>query len=240
MKMLKDIWPVEVRADSFPSLISVHIEGCKRLDKIFPSHMEGWYRSLDSLKVVNCEAVEVIFEIRCPPQKDASGADSKLQLILLESLQNLKQVWSRDPERVVNFTNLRNIKVLYCRKLSNVLPASVAKGLKKLEDISIQSCREMEEIVAWVAGSQTSNEPLVFPEVASMELCYLPNIRRFCIGRHTIEYPKLKRLVVNNCAKLETFTTKGMQVFSAEKVKMLVDYDLIVPTHKNRIIVIAS
>ncbi|KAL1293281.1 hypothetical protein AAHE18_19G061900 [Arachis hypogaea] len=222
MGMLKDIWPVKVHAGSFPKLISVHIDGCKKLGKIFPSHMEGCYQSLDSLKVINCEAVEVIFE--CPLKKDASLADMKLQLILLQSLPNLNKVWSRDPEGVVDFKSLRSIKVSNCKKLSNVLPASIAKGLKKLEELSIKSCGEVEEIVD--AGSETNNEQLEFPEVTSMELCYLRNIRHFYNGRQSIECPKLKRLVVNNCVKLRAFTTdeEGIPVFSAEKVISNLEY----------------
>ncbi|XP_057720697.1 uncharacterized protein LOC130935134 [Arachis stenosperma] len=222
MGMLKDIWPVKVHAGSFPKLISVHIDGCKKLEKIFPSHMEGCYQTLDSLKVINCEAVEVIFE--CPLKNDASLADMKLQLILLQSLPNLNKVWSRDPEGVVDFKSLRSIKVSDCEKLSNVLPASIAKGLKKLEELSIKSCGEMEEIVD--AGSETNNEQLEFPEVTSMELCYLRNIRHFYNGRQSIECPKLKRLVVNSCVKLRAFTTdeEGIPVFSAEKVISNLEY----------------
>ncbi|MED6158201.1 hypothetical protein PIB30_030586 [Stylosanthes scabra] len=222
MGMLKDMWPVKVHANSFPNLISVHIDGCKKLQKIFPCHMEACYRNLDSLKVINCEAVEVIFEF--PLESGTSLAVTKLQLILLQELSNLNKVWSRDPEGVVDFKNLRNIKVSGCGKLRNVLPASIAKGLKKLEELSIRSCGEMEEIVE--AGSETNNEPLEFPEVTSMELCYLGNIKHFYIGTHSIICSKLKRLAVNNCAKLRAFTTdeEGIPVFSAEKVISNLEY----------------
>lgn len=65
LNKLTDIWQVEVGADSFSSLISVQIEGCKQLNKVFfPSHMTGWFGSLDSLKVIDCMSVEVIFEIK--------------------------------------------------------------------------------------------------------------------------------------------------------------------------------
>ena len=35
LNKLTDIWQVEVGADSFSSLISVQIEGCKQLNKVF-------------------------------------------------------------------------------------------------------------------------------------------------------------------------------------------------------------
>ena len=51
MDELTDIWQAEVSADSFSSVTSVYIDSCNKLDKIFPSHMEGWFASLNSLKV---------------------------------------------------------------------------------------------------------------------------------------------------------------------------------------------
>ncbi|XP_061349885.1 disease resistance protein At4g27190-like [Gastrolobium bilobum] len=189
MNMLTDIWQAEViGADSFSSLISVHIVRCRKLDKIFPSHMKGWFRTLNILKVVNCKSVEVIFE------------------------------------GILNFKNLRSIGVFDCDKLSSVLPASVAKDLEKLEYLLVMFCDGIMEIVAGEDGSETSNEPLVFPEVTRITLCYLEKIKRFYMGRHTIECPKLKQLTVVSCDMLQTFTTEttneeGNAVFSAEKVR---------------------
>ncbi|KAK7292732.1 hypothetical protein RJT34_15584 [Clitoria ternatea] len=233
MSMLRDIWQAGgVSADSFSSLISVHIEGCEKLDKIFPSDMKGWFERLDSLKVVDCDSVEVIFEIKDPRQIDAAGRDTKLQIILVQRLPNLKQVWSTDPGGILNFKNLRSIEVIGCQKLSNVLPASVAKDLGKLEFMSVSLCMEMVEIVAWGDGSETNNEPLVFPELTYMELYGLSKLKHFYNGRHTIECPKLKQLAVDHCEKLKTFPTATIQattseekpIFSAEKVIQNLEY----------------
>ncbi|XP_024627760.1 uncharacterized protein [Medicago truncatula] len=183
LNMLTDICQVEVGADSFSSLISVQIEGCKKLDKIFPSHMTGCFGSLDILKVIDCMSVESIFE------------------------------------GVIGFKNLRIIEVTECHNLSYVLPASVAKDLKRLEGISVSHCDKMKEIVASDDGPQTQ---LVFPEVTFMQLYGLFNVKRFYKGGH-IECPKLKQLVVNFCRKLDVFTTETTNeerqgVFLAEKV----------------------
>ncbi|XP_029130557.1 uncharacterized protein LOC109815153 isoform X3 [Cajanus cajan] len=218
MKMLTNIWQIEVSVDSFSSLVSVHIEDCEKLDKIFPSHMEGWFESLDNLKVVDCKSVEVIFEINDSYQVDESGGiDTNLQLILINDLPNLKHVWSRDPRGILNFKKLRSIEVSYCNKLRNVLPASVAKDVRKLESISVQSCMGMMEIVAYKDGLEANNEPLEFPELLYVELCWLSNIRHFCKGRYTIVCPKLKKLAVNNCGKLKTFPTETRETISEEE-----------------------
>ncbi|TKY63988.1 Disease resistance protein RPS2 [Spatholobus suberectus] len=234
MNMLTDIWQTELSADSFSSLISVHIEECDKLDKIFPSHMEGWFASLDSMKVVNCKSVEVIFEIEDSQQMDAfGGIDTNLQHILVNNLPSLKQMWSTDPGGILNFKKLLSIEVFSCDKLRNVFPASVAKDVEKLEDMMVVTCEGMVEIVAWDDGSETNNKPLVFPELTCMTLLTLSNIKHFYKGRHTIECPKLKTLGVIGCGeKLKTFRTEISEstneeqhaVFSAEKVIPNLEY----------------
>ncbi|KAL2336513.1 hypothetical protein Fmac_010959 [Flemingia macrophylla] len=206
MNMLIDIWQVEVSIDSFCSLISVHIEQCEKLDKIFPSHIEGWYANLENLKVVDCGSVEVIFVIKDFQQRNVYGAiDTNLQSIFLKELPKLKQVWSIDPRGILNFKKLQSIDVSFCNKLRNVFPASVAKDVQKIEYISITNCEKMMEIVAREDGLEANNEPLVFHELTNMKLYYLPNMEHFCKGRHTIWCPKLSKLTMACCRKLEIF-----------------------------------
>ncbi|RZC01728.1 Disease resistance protein [Glycine soja] len=226
MDELTDIWHVEVSADSFSSLTSVYINSCNKLDKIFPSHMEGWFASLNSLKVYFCQSVEVIFEIKDSQQADAfGGIDTNLQVVDVSFLPKLEQVWSRDPGGILNFKKLQSIVVYYCERLRNVFPASVAKDVPKLEYMSVRRCDGIVEIVACEDGSETNTEQLVFPELTYMNLNGLRSIQHFYRGRHPIECPKLKKLEVDECnKKLKTFGTgersneEDEAVMSAEKI----------------------
>ncbi|XLU46471.1 hypothetical protein S245_041285 [Arachis hypogaea] len=221
MEILKDIWPHEdeVGADSFPSLISVDISDCDKLEIIFPNHMKCWYLHLKSLKVYCCVSVEFIFKIRGSSQQNDTKS-ALLEVIDLWDLPYLKQVWSEDPKGVVNFTNLQSIEISDCNTLSNVLQASIAKDLGKLERFSIQSCDNLEEIIACDGGSETT---LKFPEVVSMSLRKLPSIRCLYKGRHIVECPKLKQLTMIECPNLKIFKTESgneeeRAFLSAEKV----------------------
>ncbi|KAG4108999.1 hypothetical protein GLYMA_U031414v4 [Glycine max] len=232
MDELTDIWQAEVSADSFSSVTSVNIDSCNKLDKIFPSHMEGWFASLNSLKVYSCESVEVIFEIKDSQQVDASGGiDTNLQVVDVRRLPKLEQVWSRDPGGILNFKKLQSIEMDDCKRLRNVFPASVAKDVPKLEYMSVESCDGIVEIVASEDGSETNTEQLVFPELTYMYLGYLSSIQHFYRGRHPIECPKLKKLAVEKCnKKLKTFGTgersneEDEAVMSAEKIFPNLEY----------------
>ncbi|KAG2380283.1 Disease resistance protein [Vigna angularis] len=239
MNKLTDIWQTKVSADSFSSLISVKIEECNKLDKIFPSHMEGWFETLDNLKVYRCESVEVIFEINDSQEIDEfGGIDTKLQIILLEHLPKLKQLWSTDPNGILNFKKLRTIDVCFCHELKNLFPVSVAKDVPKLEHMSVLYCDKMEEIVASQDALETNKDLLVFPELTSVRLHCLPDMKYFYKKKYPIKCPKLKELSVTICLKLKTFvkdtintTNKvGNFVFSIDEVfpnleRMEFDFD---------------
>ncbi|WVZ17802.1 hypothetical protein V8G54_010784, partial [Vigna mungo] len=203
MNKLTDMWQTKVSVDSFCSLISVKIEECNKLDKIFPSHMEGWFESLENLKVYRCQSIEVIFEINNSQEIDEfGGIDTNLQVILLEDLPKLKQLWSIDPNRILNFKNLKTIEVGGCDELKNLFPVSVAKDVPNLEHISVLYCDKMEEIVA---SQDASEDLLVFPELTSVRLHRLLNLKYFYKRKYPIKCPKLKELSVRNCVKLNTF-----------------------------------
>jgi len=225
MNSLTDIWETKVSVDSFSSLMSMNIEECNKLVKIFPSHIEGWIECLDNLKVSRCKSVEVIFEINDSQAIDAfGGIDTNLEVILLEYLPKLKQLWSTDPDGILNFKKLRTINVANCDEVRNLFPASVAKDVQKLERMSVSSCRKMEEIVASQHASEANL--LAFPELTCVRLDRLPKIKHFYQQRHPIKCPKLKEFSVYKCQRLKTFiretcktTNEDEQfVFSAPEV----------------------
>ncbi|KAL5160128.1 Disease resistance protein [Glycine soja] len=217
MDKLTDIWQAEVSADSFSSVTSVNIDSCNKLDKIFPSHMEGWFASLNSLKW------KVIFEIKDSQQVDASGGiDTNLQVVDVRRLPKLEQVWSRDPGGILNFKKLQSIEMDDCKRLRNLL---WPKMFQSLNTCRSQKCHGIVEIVACEDGSETNTEQLVFPELTYMKLGELSSIQHFYRGRHPIESPKLKKLEVRECnEKLKTFGTgersneEDEAVMSAEKI----------------------
>ncbi|XP_047183119.1 uncharacterized protein LOC124849249 [Vigna umbellata] len=231
MKRLRDIWHTKVNIDSFSSLISVNIEECNQLDKIFPSHMEGWFESLINLKVSNCKSVKEIFEVSDSEEIDVyGGIDTNLQVILLEDLPKLKELWSKDPHGIFNFKKLQTIDVSNCDELRNLFPASMAKDVSKLERMSILHCERMVEIVSSKDASEDNNDTLEFPELSYVRLYELPNIKQFYKGRHPIKFPKLKELCIGKCINLNTFPQETSETTSDEKFVFSIEVVSIIQT----------
>ncbi|KAJ7950392.1 NBS-LRR type disease resistance protein [Quillaja saponaria] len=94
--------------------------------------------------------------------------------------------------------------------LENLFPPSIAKGLEQLEDIVVRSCG-LEFLVAQDAKpeEQPSIVGFEFPRLISLTLSRLPKLRGCYPGRHSVEWPMLRNLVVFRCDSLEIFRSEN-------------------------------
>ncbi|KAL1369043.1 hypothetical protein AAHE18_02G167300 [Arachis hypogaea] len=214
---IHSIWSDRISNDWFQNLIKLTLIDCN-LTYLCSLSMARSLNKLKSISISECSLMEKLFiseENNNEYSKDCIFPKlEEIQLSRMEMLKEIwpredEQVWSEDPKGVVNFTNVRSIEISSCNTLSNVLPASIAKDLGKLESFWIYSCRNLEEIIAYDGGSETSSEALEFPEVVSMSFSNLPSIRCLYKGRHIVECPKLKQLRMTGCPNLEIFKTES-------------------------------
>ncbi|XP_034707556.1 disease resistance protein At4g27190-like isoform X2 [Vitis riparia] len=125
----------------------------------------------------------------------------RLESLHLElSLDNVRTMWdNQDP--VGCFQNLNSLRISGLTSLKYLFPASVVKGLKQLEDLSISSCG-VEEIVANENGVEAV--PMFeFPSLTSLKLWDLGQLKRFYREKYTLSCPLLKKLYVRRCDKVE-------------------------------------
>ncbi|KAI4353829.1 hypothetical protein L6164_002754 [Bauhinia variegata] len=167
---LTEIWHKpdnQVGSDSYCHLESVHIDDCHKLVTVFPRHMVGMLKKLETLVVGDSSSVEVIFYIGNNPPTD-SAKDTCLRKLQIWDLQNLEHVWSSDPEGILNFKSLQDVHVSFCHKINNLFPLSVAKGLKQLESLAIRYCDGMEQIVGSENGSNANGVKFELPNLTSV------------------------------------------------------------------------
>ena len=128
----------------------------------------------------------------------------------------MKQLWSRNPNGILNFKKLRIIEVGNCDELRDLFPISVAKDLSKLEYLSTLHCTKMVEIAS---QSASDTDPLEFPELTYLRIYGLLNSKHFCKGREPVKCPELKELIIGECPELKVFLKEtGKTVLLAEKV----------------------
>ena len=199
----------QLAPDSFYKLKRLYVSNCKNLNNIFPPNMLRRLQNLDKLTIRNCNSLEEVFEIRgVHVDEICDTVSTQLRDLWLFNLPKLKHVWSLDLQAILTFQNLRTVVVKYCKILKSLFPVSVAKSLEQLESLTIHDCC-LEEIVALEEGVETTIK-FVFPRIISLDLESLPELKYFYPGKHTLEWPLLKRLRIMNCDKVKIIASNEL------------------------------
>nr|TKR85303.1 putative disease resistance protein [Populus alba] len=213
MDNLKVIWHNELQGDmahpdSFCKLKTLEVWSAKNLLNIFPSSMLRRFHNLEYLFIDGCDSVEEIFDLQVliNVEQRLAVTASQLRVVRLRNLPHLKHVWNRDLQGILSFHNLSSVRVEGCPGLRSLFPASVAQNLPQLEELRIDTCG-VEEIVAKDEGLDERPE-FLFPKVTDLQLRKLPELKRFYPGIHTSEWPRLKKLRVYDCEKIEIFPSE--------------------------------
>ncbi|CAJ1949990.1 unnamed protein product [Sphenostylis stenocarpa] len=223
MKRLKEIW-AKFPLRSFGKLDALIIDGCNKLEHVFPSYMVGRFQSVCNLKVTDCKSLKVIFDLKgCGCGKPDAEDITNLQNFHVEALPKLEHVWNKDPKGILNFKNLKSILVQECLHLEYIFPLSIAMDLEKLECLEVQNCGQLKEIVSRVEANNMSSISFEFPKLTTARFLKLPNLESFYGGTHEICCSALNNLSVELCHKLELFRKENTNseiepVFLPEKV----------------------
>ncbi|KAG6627416.1 hypothetical protein CIPAW_15G126100 [Carya illinoinensis] len=223
-KSLESLFPAALAAASLPQLKSLKIVDCGVMEEIvagedrtdpttrllFPSlnvlRLDGllnlkWFyqrgRTLESSssKELHEQGGTLFEEVAFP----------NLTNLDLCGLPKIKHVWSKDPQTILGFQDLKEINVRECASLKSLFPASVGGLLKQLEMIRINNCG-VEEIVG-AEGEEAVGRTLVFefPRVTCLHLTNLPTLECFYNGVYTSKWPMLRNMLIDRCEKVEDY-----------------------------------
>ncbi|KAF3632449.1 hypothetical protein FXO38_26159 [Capsicum annuum] len=103
-----------------------------------------------------------------------------------------------------NSFNLKVLNVIGCDNLMTLLPLELVQQLKNLEELELQSCSMLEEIVTEVEneeGIQENNGEVVLPSLRKLRLVSMPRLRSIC--RDPMICDSLTTIEVVDCPELE-------------------------------------
>ncbi|WJX10999.1 hypothetical protein P8452_01661 [Trifolium repens] len=204
---MKDLWYGQLdHQNVFCNLKHLVVNKCDFLSHVlFPSNVMQVLYGLEELEVRDCDSLEAVFDVKGVKSAEEILIKKSTQLkkLTLSSLPNLKHIWNEDPHDIINFGNLSTVNVSECQSLLYIFPLSLCEDLGHLEMLDIESC-EVEEIVAMEEGRIKTN--FNFPQLKSMQLYRLKNLKSFYQGKHILECPSLKTLNVYRCEALRMFS----------------------------------
>ncbi|CAJ2673481.1 unnamed protein product [Trifolium pratense] len=207
MDNLKTIWHHQ-----FEALKMLQVNNCNKIVVVFPSSMQKTYNKLEMLEVTNCDLVEAIFELNFNENSNVEDA-THLKEVTIDGLPKLKKIWSGNPQEILSFQNLRNVKLKFCASLEYLLPLSVASRCSHLKELHILQCVNMKEIVAEEKESSSVNAAPIFEfnQLITLKLGNLHRLKGFYAKEHTVLCPSLKIIDVTYCPKLTLYRSSNIR-----------------------------
>ncbi|XP_039037078.1 uncharacterized protein LOC120174221 [Hibiscus syriacus] len=109
---------------------------------------------------------------------------------------------------------LETLTVAGCHESKCVFSSSMVKSFFQLKELAVSNCDELEEVIQGVLGEERINSFIsLLPKLDSLELRYLPKLKRFCSGTDiSIEFTSLRYLFIWDCRGLSTFHLNSTNV----------------------------
>ncbi|TXG73920.1 hypothetical protein EZV62_002499 [Acer yangbiense] len=205
----------EGKSIELPSLNHLWLENCPKMhafvsnspDADIPRNKEEQVNSEQSLHA----NIQPLFDekVRIPDLK-----------FLLIKQMDMKKIWHHDQLTSDSFSKMDYFCVLGCHNLLNIFPSNMLGRLQKIEKLVIGGCNSLEEIFEELKISPcmmeevVANEDMeavlrfVFPQLKLLDLWKLPSLRSFYQGLYILEWPKLKKLEMWRCNKVEMLTSE--------------------------------
>lgn len=190
--------------DGFKNLKQLNLENCYNLqhlvhtkDKVTEEDIQSVFPVLEKIYLNGISCLKEICNGQLP-----EGSFEKLKHLDFKQLPVLIHLW-KSPTLGISLANLIFISLDECHRLQYLFSLSIAKSLQQLEQLKVNQCNMMEEIVA-VENESSSNE-IEFPKLRNLGLGKLGNFGRFCRWIDHIHFPQLCNLRVNNLPKLKNF-----------------------------------
>ncbi|KAH9627233.1 hypothetical protein KSS87_018509 [Heliosperma pusillum] len=158
-----------------------------------------------------------------PLQGPQSFFDGKLvlpslDLLELDGCDDVVELWSKEIS-APGFQNLKDIKIIGCKKLSSVGSISVFSILVQLETLSVKECEEMRQLISAeeTNNSEIGEQIIRFPQLKYLELGYLKNLESFYEGASKLEFPELQTLILDTLGSMRNFARNTSALFD-EKI----------------------
>ncbi|KAA8524709.1 hypothetical protein F0562_011132 [Nyssa sinensis] len=168
-----------------------------------------------------------------------------LESLSIDSSLSTKDLWDNQSD---SFSQLRTLRVEDCNNLRNVFSPFIVKNLVHLQVVYIRKCPEMEEILAIGETTRKSgqegepnDEIITFPQLKTLELGDLTNLKSFCSSRfkkedkdifeaqpffnRKVAFPSLESLTIDSSLSTKDLWDNQSESFSQLRKLSVKDYN---------------
>ncbi|KAL5823708.1 hypothetical protein ACOSQ4_021608 [Xanthoceras sorbifolium] len=233
LNSLEKICRGQLTPNSFSQLRTIKVKGCVKLNNTFSSSISRHLSQLQDIEVGDCMNMEEIFTMR---RENEVIVFDQLHSLSLKKLPKLKSFCYEEEvastsnqerqildtpmplfDRKVKFRNLKTLK-LDTINLKYVFSSSILGSFVQLQDLDIQNCKVLEEIIR--IDDLEYNVELSSLKSLKIETC--SEVKTF-IFNDKVSFPNLEEIQISNMKNLEMiwhnqFTTDSMNAQNCQKL----------------------
>ncbi|XP_065873893.1 probable disease resistance protein At4g27220 [Euphorbia lathyris] len=198
MHSLKEIWnSSKMEAPCFSNLSEIMLYRCSKLKYLFPLSMARELRQLQCISIKYCKEMEKIF-YRDEALDDGNQVVSSGQMsIPTVETTSTTTIFNSNIDEKPQPTCPRPISFISCLLGREKQPKMVSN-----QQIMEENIAEVE-----VEVDETKvDDVMIFPQLKTLELVCLDELRTLCDANHTIELPSLQGFRITRCDKMEALS----------------------------------
>ncbi|KAG5232518.1 disease resistance NBS-LRR family protein [Salix suchowensis] len=171
-------------------LANLTVDDCAFVSNAIPSNLLQFMNNLRHLYVRNCDSLEEVFDLEGLNAEEGHAQRlPNLKELQLIDLPRLRDICSRDPQGILDFKNLKWLKIHNCSSLRDLFTPSMASALIITEE-------RVEEAATY---------RIIFPVLKVIVLESLHSLTSIYSGTGILGIPSLEEIGIDNCPNLKTF-----------------------------------
>ncbi|KAI7997471.1 hypothetical protein LOK49_LG10G02702 [Camellia lanceoleosa] len=129
-----------------------------------------------------------------------------LEKVKIYNCDSVEDVFGFGGHQGIPVANIRRLIVRCCGSLRNLFSPSIVRGLMHLQELTIDGCSMMEEVI-WEGRGEDGHvtNKIEFPHLEYISLTELEVLTGFSRGIDKIEFPQLKKLHIKYLPKVKSF-----------------------------------
>ncbi|KAG4123418.1 hypothetical protein ERO13_D11G325233v2 [Gossypium hirsutum] len=200
----------------FPSLEQITLSQCPRMKNFNQGE-------LTTPKLHKVQLTETDFKGRWAGDLDSTVEQLYKEQVGYRGLKHLKfsefpkliDLWSRNPQEMLNFATLEFLEVCDTNNLRCIFNLSTAFSLGQLRQMEIKSCSNLEQVIkeegsitmVEEAITESSKINSIFPRLQSIIVESCPDMTSFYLGSKGLECPSVVEIKVVDCLNMTTFVS---------------------------------